>query len=83
MRALVEIAGTPNPRIVPVCTLHEGTVSRCQFCQDAATRVACAWTESGDGPWESACGAVWEFIADGPIENQMRFCPRCGKPVQA
>lgn len=90
-RSVVDIAGTPNPRILPVCTLHEGVVGRCSLCQDATKRVACQWTLDGDndennpeGPsWRSACGERWLFNDGGPVENRVRFCHGCGKPVQA
>ena len=33
----------------------------------------------GDSHWQcSVCGVEWEFIADGPVENDARYCPRCG-----
>lgn len=43
----------------------------------------CDWTFDADDnygdSWDGACGAKWIFLADGPIENKMRFCPECGK----
>lgn len=41
----------------------------------------CKWQEDSDPDnnfWDGECGAVWEFIADGPIENKCNFCPECG-----
>ena len=41
----------------------------------------CAWRED-ESVWHSACGgAVWQFADEGPIENGMKFCLACGKPL--
>lgn len=29
--------------------------------------------------WESDCGLTWQFEDDGPKENDMQFCPKCGR----
>lgn len=43
----------------------------------------CTWrpmdSENMPGTWEAECGAVWTFTEDGPAENNLRFCPECGK----
>ena len=47
----------------------------------AAESRTCEWQEDSDtdsGAWLGECGAVWEFIADGPAENNCNFCPECG-----
>lgn len=33
-------------------------------------------------PWESDCGLAWTLNDGGPVENDMEFCPRCGKRLQ-
>ena len=33
------------------------------------------------GTYASACGELWSFIDGGPIENRVKFCMGCGKPV--
>lgn len=47
-------------------------------------REACEWRE--DDPdaslWETACGRSWVFTEGGPIENEVKFCVGCGKPVK-
>jgi hypothetical protein len=43
----------------------------------------CLWVEDADGLWETQCKAVWEFMADGPEENGVKFCPCCGRLVHA
>lgn len=30
----------------------------------------------------SGCGLLWSFESDGPFENDLDYCPKCGKPVQ-
>ncbi|MFN0314766.1 MAG: hypothetical protein ACKVQA_07000 [Burkholderiales bacterium] len=43
----------------------------------------CAWTQDEiDGGWDGACGASWVFENEGPVENKMKFCPSCGKPLR-
>jgi DNA-directed RNA polymerase subunit RPC12/RpoP len=43
--------------------------------------ATCLWKEDLDGPWETACGGAWEFIDDGPEENNCIYCPHCGKRI--
>jgi len=32
--------------------------------------------------WKCAgCGHLAYFEADGPVENDWHFCPKCGKPI--
>jgi hypothetical protein len=33
------------------------------------------------GTWRGACGALWTFTDAGPVENEMHYCPQCGKGV--
>lgn len=30
-----------------------------------------------------ACGYIEDFEADGPVENGWRFCPACGREIEA
>lgn len=45
----------------------------------------CTWArpDSNHMPdtWEAACGAMWTFTEGGPKDNDMHFCPKCGKPA--
>ncbi|RYM48748.1 hypothetical protein [Serratia proteamaculans] len=42
----------------------------------------CKWTyDEHDYKWDSACGEAWMFSDGGPIENGVKFCQSCGKPV--
>lgn len=44
---------------------------------------ACEWhlDDEENGIWQSACGEAWSFIDGGPVENSVRYCQGCGKPV--
>jgi hypothetical protein len=40
----------------------------------------CTWElDHGDSAWAGECGIYWSFIDDGPQENGVKFCPKCGK----
>lgn len=32
--------------------------------------------------WESSCGHLHIFMADGPKQNEYSFCPYCGKKIK-
>ena len=53
----------------------------------AAQPTTCTWTKSADphmpDTFHSTCGVVWTFTDDGPVENDVRFCPGCGAAVNA
>ena len=42
---------------------------------------SCEWKFDEEDYWETACGHYWCFLADGPKENGVKFCPYCGKEV--
>ena len=34
------------------------------------------------GCWQcEKCGLVWVFTDDGPEENGVNYCPKCGLPI--
>lgn len=44
----------------------------------------CRWTEDDlHGCWETACGQASVFEDGGPAEHRHRYCPYCGKPIEA
>jgi len=51
--------------------------------QEGGQPATCAWTEDRDGAWETECGGILEFPDGGPDENEVRYCCRCGRPVEA
>lgn len=44
---------------------------------------SCTWTEDPDGIWYTSCGQAHEFTTGTPEENQHRYCPYCGKVLEA
>ena len=40
----------------------------------------CAWWEEGE-MWESSCGVAYNFLSDGPVENEHEFCHKCGNRI--
>jgi hypothetical protein len=53
----------------------------------AGARGECIWSEEDPwgpmaGTYETACGKTWSFIDGGAVENGVRFCHSCGKPVK-
>jgi hypothetical protein len=45
----------------------------------------CDWHYDDDGgycdSWNGTCGIMWAFGEDGPVENEVNFCPKCGKRI--
>ena len=45
----------------------------------------CTWKQQDDihmpDTWEADCGAMWTFTEGGPKDNDMHYCPKCGKPA--
>ena len=44
--------------------------------------AACSWTQDDEELWSSSCGLEWIFLDDGPKENDMNYCPKCGKKLR-
>ena len=45
----------------------------------------CTWRYGDDpdgGHWIADCGAEWWFEDGGPEENDMNFCPKCGRALK-
>lgn len=42
----------------------------------------CKWTEDEDGLWNTECGGTFEITEGTPRENEMVFCPYCGKSIE-
>ena len=43
----------------------------------------CKWVEEEGYIWNTDCGKSWIFRCDGPVENEVKYCPFCGKLVEA
>ena len=39
----------------------------------------CQWVE--DEAWATACGGYFQLEAGTPVDNEMVFCPYCGRPI--
>ena len=49
----------------------------------AAKDSTCEWHEDEDGLWQMGCGGdPWLFEDGGVVENRVRYCMNCGKPVR-
>ncbi len=50
------------------------------------TDTLCTWAqdddEDEDGSWATSCGQYFTIIDGGPLDNRMRFCCYCGKPIK-
>jgi hypothetical protein len=53
---------------------------------EKALPETCLWTEDDDGVWSTGCKvSEWCFSEQDrgtPKNNNMRFCPFCGKPLR-
>lgn len=46
-------------------------------------KEGCWKYDHGTGAWEcTECGELWFFEADGPLENNARYCPMCGAKMR-
>jgi hypothetical protein len=42
----------------------------------------CNWIENDDGFWVTGCGHFFVLDEGTPSDNQMHWCPYCGKSLQ-
>jgi hypothetical protein len=57
---------------------HDEVIRGLQAQLAAGEAQTCAWKEDNDGEWETSCGMTWDFTEDGPEENTLIYCPKCG-----
>lgn len=43
--------------------------------------TVCGWQEDEDGVQSTDCGHLWILESGSPPENDMKFCPFCGKTL--
>lgn len=49
---------------------------------ESEQKETCEWEEDDSGTWScSKCGASWEFNNGGPADNDMHYCPKCGRGI--
>jgi len=46
--------------------------------------VECEWhlDDEDQGTRAGSCGALWTFTEGGPTDNNMKFCPECGRAAR-
>lgn len=44
----------------------------------------CKWkcVDDDENYWEGSCGIAYNFIDGGPKENDITFCPHCGRRIK-
>lgn len=42
----------------------------------------CEWKQDDDGIWDTECGNRFEVMEGTQHENQMNYCPYCGKSLR-
>ena len=42
---------------------------------------SCRWAEDEDGNWQTQCDSAFVLLEGTPKQNDMRYCPYCGKPL--
>ena len=45
------------------------------------TPLTCTWTQNEDGVYETNCNNMFVFNDGGPVENDFRYCPYCGREL--
>jgi hypothetical protein len=68
-------------------TLHLSDVTVIAEVEDYKPKEkleTCQWkrTDSEINLWEGSCGAAWNFEVDTPKDNEMEFCPFCGRHLE-
>lgn len=45
--------------------------------------AVCGWAPvpGDDENWKTDCGEYWMLLEGTPAENDMKFCPMCGKKL--
>ena len=59
------------------------TLHTWEDCQEY--KKSCKWTQEDPeyGRWNSGCGETFDLAAySNPEENDMRYCPFCGKSLE-
>ena len=44
-------------------------------------REECVWKQDEDGVWETGCHNMFVLNDGTPKDNDMKYCPYCGKIV--
>src|SRR5665648_954627 len=50
--------------------------------ESSEQKETCEWEEDDSGTWScSKCEASWEFNNGDPNDNDMYYCPKCGRKI--
>jgi hypothetical protein len=82
---VIQIRVSPHEKSVIEERASRRGMSVTEFIKvNTMTGKACRWTRERDDcdTWRSDCGALWSFIDDGPVENGMAFCHKCGNILE-
>lgn len=54
-----------------------------EVLSEDAIKLDCVWDVHDEeaNAWEAECGLIWCFEVGGAKENEMNFCPKCGRPL--
>ncbi len=46
-------------------------------------KASCEWTQDGSDyiGWETSCGGIFVLNEGSPLQNDMKFCCYCGRPL--
>ena len=53
------------------------------YCLAERHSGQCTWAQVAEGIWHTSCGQAHEFTIGTPEENKHRYCPYCGKVLEA
>ena len=72
----------PRETTVKAALLH--LLSNHQVGDELDIQGSCEWEEDADGSaWETSCRNRFLLNDGGPVDNGLKFCPFCGKEVDA
>lgn len=86
IEAIKRILPTSNPDEYAACIGADmWNACRAAMLQAGNSPVipdSCTWhCEEDINNWHSDCGYQFQFMEEGPEENGVKFCPKCGKSV--
>lgn len=67
-------------------SIHTFTLTQSQSDMEAKQSAHCTWKPDRQweetGEWITECGESFMLIEGTPTENEMRFCPYCGRVLK-
>ena len=59
------------------------TIGNLNLSPALRTPERCQWLENDDGNYDTHCGHCFILLDGSPSDNNMLFCPYCGRPIAA